>query len=148
MLTVRNGVEDETDALDLGADDFLTKPFAFEVLLARLRALLRRGHSDTPMPLRASDLELDAHRRTCRRRGVDIRLSAREFTLLHALMERPGQVVGRAELRKRVWGWDFDGNPGILDVYIGYLRSKLDRPFALDTIETVRGVGYRIQASA
>ncbi|WP_216211735.1 response regulator transcription factor [Amycolatopsis aidingensis] len=146
MLTVRNAARDERDALDLGADDFLGKPFDFSVLVARLRALIRRPRANTLPPVRAGDLELDLRLRTCRRAGTEISLSAREFTLLHALLERPGTVVPRHELRDRVWGWDFDGNPGILDVYIGYLRNKVDRPFGLHTIRTVRGVGYLIEA--
>ena len=145
MLTVRDAVEDETDALDLGADDYVTKPFDFAVLIARLRALVRRPHGDGREPLRAGDLELDLRRRSCRRAGTEIELSAREFTLLHALVERQGEVVSRHQLRDRVWGWEFDGNPGILDVYIGYLRNKVDRPFQRDSIRTVRGVGYAIE---
>jgi two-component system OmpR family response regulator len=145
MLTVRNTSQDETDALDLGADDFVTKPFDFSVLVARLRALVRRPRKDGAEPLRVGDLELDLRRRHCRRAGTDIDLSAREFTLLHALVERRGEVVPRHQLRDRVWGWQFDGNPGILDVYIGYLRNKVDRPFGRHTIRTVRGVGYAIE---
>lgn len=145
MLTVRNAVQDETDALDLGADDYVTKPFDFSVLVARLRALVRRPPGDDREPLRAGDLELDLRRRSCRRAGTEIELSAREFTLLHALVERQGDVVPRHQLRDRVWGWEFDGNPGILDVYIGYLRNKVDRPFQRDSIRTVRGVGYAIE---
>ena len=146
MLTVRDTVEDETDALDLGADDYVTKPFDFAVLVARLRALVRHPRGGAPAPLRVGDLELDLRRRSCQRAGIEIALSVREFALLHALVERQGEVVPRQRLRDRVWGWQFDGNPAILDVYIGYLRNKVDRPFQRHTIRTVRGVGYMIEA--
>ncbi len=146
MLTVRSGHRDEVDALDVGADDYLTKPFAFEVLLARIRALVRRPRLPGDEPLSAGNLTLDLRRRTCRRGDTDVVLSPREFALLHALLERPGAVVPRSELLDRVWGWDFDGHPGILDVYIGYLRDKIDRPFQRRSIETVRGIGYRMVA--
>ncbi|HSK95721.1 MAG TPA: response regulator transcription factor [Euzebyales bacterium] len=146
MLTVRDTVGDEADALDLGADDYVTKPFDFAVLVARLRALVRRPHGEAATPLRAGDLELDLRRHSCRRAGTEIALSVREFALLHALVERQGEVVPRQRLRDRVWGWEFDGNPAILDVYIGYLRNKVDRPFQRHTIRTVRGVGYMIEA--
>lgn len=148
MLTVRDDARDETSALELGADDYVTKPFSFDVLFARVHALLRRPRDVGWAPLRVDDLEVDPRRRTCRRGGTDIALSGREFSLLQALVEEPGRVVPRAELRDRVWGWEFDGNPGILDVYIGYLRGKVDRPFGRDTIHTVRGVGYRIGAAS
>ena len=144
MLTVRAGQRDETDALDLGADDYVTKPFAFEILVARLRAMIRRPAAPDAVPLGVGDLTLDVRRMRCRRDDVEIDLSKREFYLLHALLERAGHVLARHELRDRVWGWDFDGNPGILDVYIGYLRDKIDRPFGRRSIQTVRGVGYRI----
>jgi len=147
MLTVRSGAQDEVDALDLGADDYLTKPFSFDVLVARLRALVRRP-APAGDPLSVGDLVLDIGRRTCRRGNVDVPLSPREFALLHALVERAEQVVERHALRDRVWGWAFDGNPAILDVYIGYLRDKVDRPFKRQSIRTVRGVGYRITDSA
>ena len=144
MLTVKSGEYDEADALDLGADDYLTKPFSFVVLLARIRVLLRRPAGAPASGLRVGDLELDVRHHRCRRGDVDVVLTAQEFALLHALATAEGAVVPRDELLDRVWGWDFDGNPGVLDVYIGYLRAKVDRPFRRRSIETVRGVGFRL----
>ena len=144
MLTVKSGEYDEADALDLGADDYLTKPFSFVVLLARIRALLRRQAAGAPTGATVGDLEVDVRQHRCRRGPVDVELTAQEFALLHALTTAAGAVVRRDELLDRVWGWDFDGNPGVLDVYIGYLRAKVDRPFGRRSIQTVRGVGFRL----
>lgn len=144
MLTVKSGESDEADALDLGADDYLTKPFSFVVLVARLRALLRRGSHESAPTVKVGDLELDSRTGRCTRAGQDVALTPREFALAEALGRRAEGPVRRSELLDLVWGWDFDGNPAVLDVYIGYLRDKLDRPFGRASIETVRGVGYRL----
>ncbi len=146
MLTAKDGEYDEAEGLDTGADDYLTKPFSFVVLLARLRALLRRGTTVRPALLSVGDLTLDSGARQCTRNGVEIHLTPREFALLEALVIEQGRVRTKFELIDRVWGLDYDGPPNIVEVYIGYLRKKIDRPFGLDTIETVRGVGYRLSA--
>ncbi len=146
MLTAKQGEYDEAEALDTGADDFLSKPFSYVVLVARLRALLRRSADGRAQPIVIGDLSLDPLARTCRRGATDISLTTREYELLEALMRKPGQVVGKQDLLEKVWGDDFEGDPNVVEVYIGYLRRKIDRPFGRNDIETVRGVGYRIRA--
>lgn len=144
MLTAKDGEYDEAEGLDTGADDYLTKPFSFVVLLARLRALVRRGDHLRPANLTAGDLKLDPHTKKCWKGAVEVSLTAREFALLEALMRDPDKVHEKQELIDRVWGLDYFGSPNILEVYIGYLRKKLDRPFGEETIETLRGMGYRL----
>ncbi len=144
MLTAKQGEYDEAEALDTGADDFLSKPFSYVVLVARIRALLRRSADGRAQPLVIGDLVLDPLARTCRRGDDDISLTTREYELLEALMRKPGQVVSKQDLLERVWGSDFEGDPNVVEVYVGYLRRKIDRPFDRNDIETVRGVGYRI----
>jgi DNA-binding response OmpR family regulator len=144
MLTAKNGEYDEAEALDTGADDFLAKPFSFVVLVARLRALLRRGRLPRAAPLELGDLALDPATRGCRRGSAPIKLTAREFALLEALMRRPTVVVSKLDLLDEVWGPDFTGDPNIVEVYVGYLRRKIDSPFDRATLQTVRGAGYRV----
>jgi two-component system OmpR family response regulator len=146
MLTAKSGELDEAEALDTGADDFLSKPFSYVVLVARLRALLRRGSGSRPAPCQVGDLRLDPAARTCDRGGVPIHLTPREVDLLEALMSRPGEVVRKQELLDRVWGPDSGVDPNVVEVYLGYLRRKIDRPFDRDTLQTVRGVGYSMAA--
>lgn len=146
MLSAKSGEYDEAEALDTGADDFLAKPFSFVVLVARLRALLRRGGRARPSVLRAGDLELDPAAHACLRGAQKIALSAREFSLLEFLMRRAGQVVSKAEILDHVWDFDFDGDDNIVEVYVRYLRRKIDVPFDRKSIETVRGAGYRLAA--
>lgn len=144
MLTAKDGELDEAEALDTGADDFLTKPFSFVVLLARIRALLRRGRRERPAVLQAGDLTLDPAEHRCRRGGVDVELTPREFALLEYLMRFAGEAVPKREILAHVWGEDFEGDPNIVEVYVGYLRRKIDHAFARSSLETVRGVGYRL----
>lgn len=144
MLTARVGERDEVRALDGGADDYLAKPFSHPVLVARLRALLRRGAPERPAVLRAGDLHLDPAARRVWRAGTEVVLTARELALLDVLLRRAGQVVPKAAILDDVWGWDFQGDPNIVEVYVGHLRAKLDRPFGRHAIETVRGGGYRL----
>jgi two-component system, OmpR family, response regulator len=146
MLTARDGEQDEVRALDAGADDYLTKPFSYAVLLARLRALLRRGARERPAVLAVGDLTLDPASRRVARAGVEVTLTARELSVLEYLMRRSGDVVPKREILEHVWDYDFDGDQNIVEVYVGHLRNKLDRPFARRSIETLRGVGYRIVA--
>ena len=142
MLTAKDGEYDEAEALDTGADDFLSKPFSFVVLVARLRALVRRGVRPRPSVLVAGDLRLDPAARSCTRDGVDIALTPREFSLLEYLLRRAGEVVLKTEILEHVWDYDFDGDPNIVEVYAGYLRRKIDVPFGRHALETVRGAGY------
>lgn len=144
MLTAKNGEWDQVEALDTGADDYLTKPFSFAVLVARVRALIRRGSAPRPAVLRAGDLTLDPATREVRRGDVPIDLTAREFAVLEFLMRRAGEVVSKAEILDGVWDFEFDGDPNIVEVYIGHLRNKCDRPFGFASIETLRGAGYRL----
>jgi len=148
MLTAKDGEYDEAEALDTGADDFLSKPFSFVVLVARLRALIRRGSAPRPAVLEAGSLVLDPATRTCARNDVAIRLTAREFSLLEDLLRRNGLVAPKQELLDAVWGFDFPGDPNIVEVYVRYLRRKIDEPFGLNTLQTVRGVGYRVVSDA
>ena len=144
MLTAKDGELDEAEALDTGADDFLTKPFSFVVLLARIRALLRRGRRERPAVLTAGDLTLDPAEHRCRRGETPVSLTPREFAVLEYLMRFAGEAVGKREILAHVWGEDFEGDPNIVEVYTGYLRRKIDQPFGKSSIETVRGIGYRL----
>ncbi|MCW3816355.1 response regulator transcription factor [Micromonospora sp. DR5-3] len=144
MLTAKEGEYDQADALDLGADDYLTKPFSFVVLVARLRALVRRGAPARPVVLAAGDLTLDPARRLVARAGQPVRVTAREFALLEFLMRHRGDVVSKTQIIENVWDAHFDGDPNIVEVYIGYLRRKIDQPFGRSAIQTERGMGYRL----
>lgn len=145
MLTAKDGEYDQTDAFDLGADDYLTKPFSFIVLVARLRALARRGAPERPVTLTVGDLVLDplSHRVTCR--GEELSLTAKQFAVLYYLMRHPDQVVSKAEILDNVWGAAFEGSDNIVEVYVGNLRKKIDLPFDRHSLETVRGAGYRLR---
>ncbi len=147
MLTAKDGEYDETDAFELGADDYLTKPFSFIVLVARLRALIRRGAPERPVALTAGDLVLDpnTHDVTCC--GTPVALTSREFAVLQYLMRHVDDVVSKPEILDNVWDPDFEGSDNIVEVYIGYLRRKLDDPFGRRSIETVRGSGYRLRST-
>ncbi|NIO27752.1 MAG: response regulator [Candidatus Latescibacteria bacterium] len=142
MLTARDSLEDKVEGLDSGADDYLTKPFAFEELLARVRALLRRGPTDDASPLRVEDLILDRSMRKARRGDREIFLTNREFALLEFFMHRVRRVLSRAVIAEHVWGHDFDAESNVIDVTISHLRSKVDRDTSCPLIHTVRGVGY------
>jgi DNA-binding response OmpR family regulator len=146
MLSAKSGEWDEAEALDTGADDFLSKPFSYVVLVAHLRALLRRGARARPNILRAGDLTLDPAAHVCKRGEAELALSPREFSLLEFLMRRSGQVVAKSEILNHVWDFDFDGDDNIVEVYVRYLRRKIDLPFERQSIETVRGAGYRLSA--
>ena len=145
MLTARDAVEDRVAGLDGGADDYLTKPFSFAELLARLRALARRGPVERPVLLEAGDLRLDPATRRVWRGETEISLSAKEFSLLDAFMRRPGEVLSRYQLLEHAWDYDYENRSNVVDVYVRYLRKKIDRPFGRDSIETVRGAGYRLR---
>jgi two-component system OmpR family response regulator len=146
MLTARDAVEDRVEGLDGGADDYLAKPFSFVELLARLRALARRGPVERPSVLSAGDLRLDpASRRVWRDGRDDIALSAKEFALLETFLRRPGEVLSRYQLLEHAWDYEYENRSNVIDVYVRYLREKVDRPFGVTSIETVRGVGYRMR---
>jgi two-component system, OmpR family, response regulator len=145
VLTARDAVQDRVAGLDSGADDYVTKPFAIVELLARIRALTRRGPIERPTVLEAGDLRLDPAARQAWRGEAEIALSAREFGLLEALMRRPGEIVSREQLLEQVWGDDGGTQSNVVDVYVYYLREKVDRPFGAGSIETVRGGGYRLR---
>jgi two-component system, OmpR family, response regulator len=144
MLTAKSGEYDEAEALDIGADDFLSKPFSYVVLVARLRALARRGGAPRPPVLAAGDLVVDPTTRTCRRGDEPVALTPRELALLSALLRRDGDVVPKRDLLHEVWGDDFTGDANVVEVYVGYLRRKIDAPFGRNTLQTVRGAGYRM----
>jgi DNA-binding response OmpR family regulator len=144
MLTAKSGEWDVAEGLDTGADDYLTKPFSFVVLVARVRALTRRSWATRAGTLVVGDLVVDPTARTAARAGVTVELTRREFDLLETLARRPGEVLRKAELLDAVWGLDFAGDPNVVEVYLGYLRRKLDRPFGRSSLQTVRGVGYRL----
>jgi two-component system, OmpR family, response regulator len=144
MLTAKSGDLDEAEALDTGADDYLTKPFSYVVLLARLRALLRRGGRERPAVLEAGDLRMDPASRRVWRGETEIDLTPRELALLEFLLRRQGEVVSKRDILDHVWDYDFEGDPNIVEVYVRSLRNKFDRPFERAAIETVRGSGYRL----
>ena len=144
MLTARSGAEDEADALDAGADDFLAKPFSYMVLLARLRALLRRGTTERPAVLRAGDLSLDPATHDVRRGETAISLTPRQFALLELLIRRRGEVLSKPVILDHVWDFAYDGDPNIVEVYVRQLRQRVDEPFGRHALQTVRGVGYRL----
>ena len=144
MLTAKDGEWDQIEALDTGADDYVTKPFSFDVLLARLRSLLRRGRHERPTQLVAGDLVLDPATRRVTRGTAALNLTSRETSLLEFLMRRKGEVVTKQQILTHVWDYGFDGDPNIIEVYIARLRRKIDKPFDTLTIETVRGSGYRL----
>jgi two-component system, OmpR family, response regulator len=146
MLTAKDGEWDEVEALDTGADDYLSKPFSYAVLLARLRALLRRGARERPAALIAGDLRLDPATRAVRRGDTTVELTARETALLEFLLRRRGEVVTKREILGHVWDYDFEGDANIVEVYVRRLRNKLDRPFGRESIQTLRGHGYRLAA--
>jgi two-component system OmpR family response regulator len=146
MLTARDAVHDRVRGLDTGADDYLTKPFSFAELGARLRALVRRGPVERAPVLCVGDLRLDPSTRRVWRGGAEVGLSAREFALLETLMRHPGQVLDRLQLLDHVWDGEYENRSNVIDVYIRYLREKVDRPFGVASIETVRGAGYRLRA--
>jgi two-component system OmpR family response regulator len=145
MLTARDGVEDKVSGLDSGADDYLSKPFSFAELLARLRALTRRGPSERPAVLEVGTLRLDPATRQAWRGEAEVDLSTKEFALLETFMRNPGDVLTRLDLLEHAWDYGYENRSNVVDVYVRYLRAKIDRPFAVDSIETVRGVGYRLR---
>jgi len=144
MLTARDDVADRVHGLDAGADDYLTKPFAFEELFARVRSLVRRGPHERSPILEVGDLALDPAEHSVRRGDRRVDLTPKEFALLQYLMQHPREALSRGQLLEHVWDFAFEGDPNIVDVYIGYLRDKIDRPFARASVETVRGIGYRL----
>ncbi|UXN25337.1 response regulator transcription factor [Curtobacterium flaccumfaciens] len=146
MLTAKDGEWDQVEALDAGADDYVTKPFSHPVLVARLRALVRRGARERPTVLTLGDLVVDPAARTVARGETPVELTSREFAVLEYLARHPGQVRSKREVIENVWDVDFEGDPNIVEVYVGHLRRKLDRPFGRAAIETVRGAGYRLAA--
>ncbi|MFC4588946.1 response regulator transcription factor [Sphaerisporangium corydalis] len=148
MLTAKDGEYDEAEALDTGADDFLSKPFSYVVLLARLRALVRRGGRERPVALHAGDLVVDPAGLRCRRGTTEIALTPKEFAVLHALVRRAGEVVSKAELLEQAWDFAYDGDPSIIEVYVSALRRKIDAPFGRSTLVTVRGAGYRLDGES
>jgi two-component system, OmpR family, response regulator len=145
MLTARDAVEDRVAGLDAGADDYLTKPFSFAELLARLRALVRRGGVERPTVVAVGDLRLDPASRKVWRGKQEIHLSPKEFALLEAFMRRPGQALTRLQLLEHAWDFAYENRSNVIDVYVRYLREKVDRPFGVSSLETVRGVGYRLR---
>jgi two-component system OmpR family response regulator len=145
MLTARDAVEDRVAGLDGGADDYLIKPFSFAELLARLRALVRRGPVERAVVREVGDLRLDPASHRVWRGDTEISLSAKEFALLEAFMRRPGEVLSRYRLLEHAWDYDYENRSNVVDVYVRYLREKVDRPFGVESIETVRGAGYRMR---
>jgi len=145
MLTARDSVEDRVAGLDTGADDYLVKPFAFAELLARLRALVRRGESERPIVLEAGDLRLDPATREVRRGATEIHLTVKEFALLELFMRRPGNVLSRYDLLENAWDFAYENRSNIVDVYVRRLRAKIDEPFGRRSLETIRGAGYRLR---
>jgi two-component system OmpR family response regulator len=146
MLTAKDGELDEAEALDTGADDYLTKPFSYLVLIARIRALLRRSGRAPNLVYEAGDLRVDPLAHRCARGDADIHLTAREFAVLEYLLRRLGEVVSKAEILENVWDFAFEGDPNIVEVYIRHLRRKIDEPFGRASIQTIRGAGYRMAA--
>jgi two-component system OmpR family response regulator len=145
MLTARDAVEDRVAGLDHGADDYLVKPFSFAELLARLRAMARRGAAQRPAVLEVGDLRLDPASHRVWRGDTEISLSAKEFALLEVFMRRPGEAISRFTLLEHAWDYEYENRSNVVDVYVRYLRQKIDRPFRVASIETVRGVGYRLR---
>ncbi|GAA0344381.1 response regulator transcription factor [Streptomyces blastmyceticus] len=146
MLTAKDGEYDEAEGLDTGADDYVTKPFSYVALVARLRALVRRGGPERPSTLRVGDLRVDPATRTCHRGSAELSLTAREFAVLEYLARRGGEVVTKHEVLENVWDEAFEGDVNIVEVYVSALRRKIDAPFGRHTIHTVRGAGYRLAA--
>ena len=144
MLTAKDGEWDQVDAFDLGADDYLTKPFSHPVLVARLRALVRRGGQERPTVLEAGDLRLDPAAKRTWRGDTELELTAREIAVLEYLLRRKGDIVSKLDILDNVWDFAFDGDPNIVEVYVRHLRNKVDRPFGRHAIETMRGAGYRL----
>jgi DNA-binding response OmpR family regulator len=144
VLTAKQGDWDEAEALDTGADDYMKKPFSFVVLVAHVRALLRRRRSRGAAVLIAGDLRLETLAHRCWRGGVEIDLTPREFAVLEFLLDRAGQAVGKREILDEIWDWAIDGGSNLVEVYIGYLRRKIDAPFGRQAVQTVRGIGYRL----
>jgi two-component system, OmpR family, response regulator len=144
LLTARDSVEDRVAGLDGGADDYLTKPFSFAELSARLRALVRRGHPERPAVLTVGDLRLDPATRRAWRGDQEIELSRKEFALMEVFMRRPGDVLSRLALLEHAWDFGYENRSNVIDVYVRYLREKVDRPFGVESIQTVRGAGYRL----
>lgn len=145
MLTAKDGEWDQVEALDTGADDYVIKPFSFDVLLARLRSVMRRGVAERPARLQVGDLVFDPATRRATRGDTTLRLTAREVSMLEFLMRRQGDVVSKAQILAHVWDFSFEGDPNIVEVYVARLRRKVDRPFGREDIETVRGSGYRLK---
>lgn len=144
MLTAKDGEWDQVEGLDTGADDYLTKPFSFPVLVARIRAVTRRGAAERPAVLEAGDLRLDPAARRVSRGDVEIALTSRELSMLEFLLRRRDEVVSKQQILDAVWDFAFDGDPNIVEVYVRHLRNKIDRPFGREAIQTVRGAGYRL----
>ncbi len=147
MLTAKDGEWDQVEGLDTGADDYLTKPFSFPVLVARLRAVARRGARERPTILEAGDLRLDPAARRVWRGDEELALTAKEHSLLAFLLRHPGDVVSKQQILDAVWDVDFDGDPNIVEVYVRHLRNKIDRPFEREAIQTIRGAGYRLASN-
>jgi two-component system OmpR family response regulator len=145
ILTARDAVRDRVAGLDGGADDYLTKPFSYAELLARLRALVRRGPVERPTELRVGDLRLDPASRRVWRGEAEIELSAKEFAILETFMRQPGEVLSRFELLEHAWDYEYENRSNVVDSYLRYLRQKIDRPFGVESLETVRGAGYRLR---
>jgi two-component system OmpR family response regulator len=145
MLTARDSVEDRVEGLDQGADDYLVKPFSLAELLARLRALARRGPVERPAVLEVGNLRLDPATQEAWRGEAEIELSAKEFALLETFMRRPGEVLSRYQLLEHAWDYDYENRSNVVEVYVRYLREKIDRPFGVKSLETVRGAGYRLR---
>jgi two-component system OmpR family response regulator len=148
MVTARDAIHDRVVGLDAGADDYLTKPFSFAELFARLRALMRRGAGERPAILTAGELALDPAAKRVNRGGRAIELTPKEFALLEYFMRHPGEALTRTRITEHVWDFAYDGDSNLVDVYVRYLRDKIDRPFGIATIETVRGTGYRLRAES
>jgi two-component system OmpR family response regulator len=146
MLTAKDGDLDEAEALDTGADDYLTKPFSFAVLVARIRAVLRRAGGKSPAPVEVGNLRIDPAQRRVFRDGVEVELTARQFDVLEFLVRRDEQVLSKTDILNGVWDYDFEGDANIVEVYIRRLRAKIDEPFGCQSIETIRGAGYRLVA--
>ena len=146
MLTAKDGEYDEAEALDTGADDYISKPFSFIVLVAHLRALLRRGGSERPVLITVGDLVIDPAARSCIRRGRNIELTAKEFAIVELLARRPGEVFSKSDLLDHAWDFAYEGDPNVIEVHMSNIRRKIDKPFGTKSLRTVRGAGYRLVA--